>query len=69
MKMLTPEQTRIMQYWGNNLTVFDVYEELKDEPSEYQDKMLSAAILHYGLEMNTEYRTLLIELRYHLLGY
>ena len=66
MKMLTPEQTRIMQYWGNNLTVFDVYEELKGESSEYQDTILSAALLYYA---GTEYGKLLYELRYHLLGY
>ena len=55
-----------MQYWGNNLTVFDVYEELKGESSEYQDTILSAALLYYA---GTEYGKLLYELRYHLLGY
>lgn len=66
MKMLTPEQASIMKYWGNNLTIFEVYDELKDESSEYQDTILSAALLYYA---GTEYSKQLRELRYHFLGY
>jgi hypothetical protein len=66
MKALTPEQASIMKYWGNNLTIFEVYDELKDESSEYQDTILSAALLYYA---GTKYSELLHELRYHFLGY
>lgn len=69
MKNLTEEQFDIIQYWGNNSTIFEVYDELRDESSEYQDKILSAAILYYSGVLNREYQNLLIELRYHLLGY
>lgn len=66
MKALTTEQADIMKSWGNNLTIFDVYDELKDESSEYQDTILSAALLYYA---GAEYSKLLYELRYHFLGY
>jgi hypothetical protein len=65
MKTLTERQASAMKYWGNHFTIFEVYDELRDESSEYQDTILSAAILHY----DGHYQSLLRELRYHLLGY
>jgi hypothetical protein len=65
MKTLTERQASAMKYWGNHFTIFEVYDELRDESSEYQDTILSAAILYY----NGRYQSLLRELRYHFLGY
>ena len=61
MKTLTERQASAMKYWGNHFTIFEVYDELRDESSEYQDTILSAAILYYNGRYQSLRKLLLLE--------
>lgn len=47
---LTPEEKIIVETWGNNKSVWEVYDELKEQDKEVREKCLKYALTYYKPE-------------------